>query len=56
MFNFLALLDISFWSLITIVASYLQPGCFCLAYMYMYSGILDQLSVSAQFDTYQDSR
>ena len=38
MFNFLALLDISFWSLITIVASdwprtFLQPGCFCLAYI-----------------------
>ena len=39
MFNFLALLE-SFWSLITIVASdwprtFLQPGCFCLAYIYM---------------------
>ena len=39
MFNFLqlALLYISFWSPITIVTSdwphtFLQPGCFCLAY------------------------
>ena len=32
----------SFWSLITIVASdwprtFLQPGCFCLAYIYIYA-------------------